>query len=321
MTAPTLQQLSSSQSSPEVPINENFDAVSQAGTFGRKATTTTGLTWGYYGGTILVDGVPTAIADGTVALTASTTNYIGVSRAGVVTKATTRTAADTPLYSVVTGTASITSYVDERTPSGMARLTGGSISQAVTTANVTLTQAQALAEQIIITGALTAQRNVVLPLVKRRWSIYHSGSGFAVKIIGASGTGVVVNIGRRAIVECDGTDFYFPNPQTMEVLSDSTARAIVLEDANTRFLLHPSADTTARTWTIPANASVAFPIGSRLRFINQNAAGVLTIAITTDTMRLAGAGTTGSRTLAANGVAEAVKVSSTEWIISGTGLT
>ena len=38
-------------------------------------------------------------------------------------------------------------------------------------------------------------------------------------------------------------------------------------------------------------------------------------------MRLAGAGTTGSRSLAANGVAEAIKVSATEWIISGTGLT
>jgi len=38
-------------------------------------------------------------------------------------------------------------------------------------------------------------------------------------------------------------------------------------------------------------------------------------------MRLAGAGTTGNRTLAANGVATAIKITSTEWIISGTGLT
>lgn len=318
---PTLQQLSSSQASPEVPINENADALAPAAAFGRKATTTAGLTWGYYGGVILVDGVPTVIADGTVALTASTTNYISVSRAGVVSKSTTRTVADCPLYSVVTGTASITSYVDERTPSAMVREMGGGISQAVTTTNVTLTQAQALAEQITITGALTAQRNVVLPLVKRRWTVYHGGSGYAVQFIGATGTGVVVNIGRRALIECDGTNVYAANPQTREVLSDSSARAIVLEDANTRFLLHPSADTTARTWTIPANGSVPFPVGSVLRFVNQNAAGVITIAITTDTMRLAGAGTTGSRSLAANGLAEAIKIATTEWIISGTGLT
>jgi hypothetical protein len=38
-------------------------------------------------------------------------------------------------------------------------------------------------------------------------------------------------------------------------------------------------------------------------------------------MRLAGAGTTGSRTLAANGVATAIKLTATEWIISGVGLT
>jgi hypothetical protein len=47
----------------------------------------------------------------------------------------------------------------------------------------------------------------------------------------------------------------------------------------------------------------------------------MTISITTDTMRLAGAGTTGSRTLAANGIATALKITSTEWIINGTGLT
>lgn len=86
-------------------------------------------------------------------------------------------------------------------------------------------------------------------------------------------------------------------------------------------LLHPSADTTARTVTIPANAAVPLPVGFSCPIINQNAAGALTIAITSDTMRLAGAGTTGSRTLAANGIANALKITSTEWLISGTGLT
>lgn len=102
--------------------------------------------------------------------------------------------------------------------------------------------------------------------------------------------------------------------------SQSAAYTLVLTDAG-KHLLHPSADTTARIFTIPANSSVAFPIGTPVTFVNQNGAGVITIAITTDTMRLAGAGTTGSRTLAANGIATALKLTSTEWIISGTGLT
>jgi hypothetical protein len=102
--------------------------------------------------------------------------------------------------------------------------------------------------------------------------------------------------------------------------SQSTAYTTVLSDAG-KHLLHPSADTTARTFTIDSNANVAYPIGTAITFVNQNSAGVLTIAITSDTMRLAGAGTTGSRTLAANGIATALKITSTEWIISGTGLT
>jgi len=102
--------------------------------------------------------------------------------------------------------------------------------------------------------------------------------------------------------------------------SKSAAYTLVLGDAGYH-IFHPSADTTARIWTIPANSAVAFAIGTAITFINQNGAGVITIDITTDTMRLAGAGTTGSRTLAANGVATAVKVTATEWIISGTGLT
>jgi hypothetical protein len=100
----------------------------------------------------------------------------------------------------------------------------------------------------------------------------------------------------------------------------SAATAPTLAQGNQHFF-HPSTDSTARTFTIPANASVAFPIGTTLTIINDNGAGVVTIAITSDTMRLAGAGTTGSRSLAANGMATAVKVAATKWVINGSGLT
>ena len=103
--------------------------------------------------------------------------------------------------------------------------------------------------------------------------------------------------------------------------SRSAAYTLTLDDAG-KHILHPAADTTARTFTIPANASVPYPIGTAITFVNQNGTGgIVTIAITTNTMRLAGTGTTGSRTLARNGVATAIKITATEWIISGTGLT
>jgi hypothetical protein len=62
------------------------------------------------------------------------------------------------------------------------------------------------------------------------------------------------------------------------------------------------------------------PVGTTLVFIAGTGATV-TISITSDTLLLAGLGTTGSRTLAAFGMATAVKIASTTWIISGNGLT
>lgn len=100
--------------------------------------------------------------------------------------------------------------------------------------------------------------------------------------------------------------------------SRSADYTLVLGDAN-GLIYHPSADTTARVWTIPANSSVPFPIGTTITFDNDDGAGALTIAITTDTLVLVGsAGGTGSRTLAEGGRAVAVKVTSTRWRISGT---
>ena len=78
--------------------------------------------------------------------------------------------------------------------------------------------------------------------------------------------------------------------------------------------------TATRTITIPANGTIAMPIGATIIFVAGTGATV-TVAITTDTMYLAGTGTTGSRTLAAFGVATAIKIAATTWIISGNGLT
>lgn len=140
-------------------------------------------------------------------------------------------------------------------------------------------------------------------------------------VVGTTDTQTLTNktiSGASNTITPDGTNAvgFLGIPQN----SQSANYTLALGDAG-KHILHPSADTTARSFTIPANASVAYPVGTAVTFVNQNGAGVVTISITTDTMRLAGSGTTGSRTLAANGIATAIKVSSTEWLISGTGLT
>jgi plastocyanin len=101
--------------------------------------------------------------------------------------------------------------------------------------------------------------------------------------------------------------------------SQSAAYVLTLADSG-KHVFHPSTDANARTYTIPANSSVAYPIGTALAFINMTSQ-VVTIAIDTDTMYLSGTGTTGPRSLAQYGSASAIKITSTSWLISGSGLT
>lgn len=75
----------------------------------------------------------------------------------------------------------------------------------------------------------------------------------------------------------------------------------------------------SKTFTIPANASVAYPVGTCLSGIFTNATGG-SVAITTDTMTLAGTTTTGTRTVAQNGRFTAQKMTSTTWLISGVSI-
>lgn len=99
--------------------------------------------------------------------------------------------------------------------------------------------------------------------------------------------------------------------------SQSADYAAVIADRG-KHLFHPVGDNNPRTFTIPANASVAFPVGTAITFVNK--INVLSIAITSDTLTWAEDSTTGTRALAANGIATALKITTTEWLISGTGL-
>ena len=115
----------------------------------------------------------------------------------------------------------------------------------------------------------------------------------------------------------DGTDAVgFRN---IPINSNSAAYTTVLADSG-KVIFHPSTDANARTFTIDSNANVPYPLGTAITFINMTSQ-VVTIAITTDTMYLSSAGTTGSRSLAQYGSATAIKMTSTTWLISGSGLT
>lgn len=118
-----LDPIVSSQAAKEVTANAFFDAASTATLFGRRSVTSAALTFGYYGGKYRkADGTITSIANGTVALTASATNYI-LETNGVVTVVTSApTGWPSPLaggakalYQIVCDGSGPTSYTDYRT--------------------------------------------------------------------------------------------------------------------------------------------------------------------------------------------------------------
>lgn len=108
-----LDLISESQLDPEVTANEAFLALQMAALFGRRNSTCSGLTWGYYGG-LLPDGA-TTLADGVVTLTDNATNYVECTTAGAVSANTSGfTGGRYQMATVVTVSGFATVYTDKR---------------------------------------------------------------------------------------------------------------------------------------------------------------------------------------------------------------
>jgi hypothetical protein len=350
--------LTSNQSAKEAAANRLFNAATPAMLFALNALTTTGLTFGLIGGRYLSGAIANqtvALTDN------ADNYIVATVAAGVVSVATSTTnwndqTTYVRLYKVVTVSGAITSYEDHRASIVAVGVAGGTnLSYTAATRVLASDTGTDATLPLVTTGDaglapasgggtsnfLRADGTWTAPAgtggdastntsssVDSEIALFSSTGGKTLKR--ATGTGYakvtsgVLSADTTATVATDlqgsgltaGSVGFREIPQN----SQSAAYTTVAADSG-KHIFHPSADTTARTWTIDSNANVAYPIGTAITFINQNAGGVITIAITSDTMRLAGAGTTGSRTLAANGIATAVKVTSTEWLINGTGLT
>lgn len=112
-----LDTISSGQSQKEVTANELFDAGSPATLLGRRASTTAGLTWGYYGGVVKLDaGTLLQVANGTKALANDATNYLELdtSDGSVDINSSGWTAGKRRLYEIVVAGGAVTSYTDWR---------------------------------------------------------------------------------------------------------------------------------------------------------------------------------------------------------------
>jgi hypothetical protein len=90
----------------------------------------------------------------------------------------------------------------------------GVITIAMVDANYTLASFNGVVDEarnqvLVLTGALSQQRNLIAPLVEKTYTIRNTTTGgFGVQIIGPSGTGVIIPNGTTASVFCDGTNFF-----------------------------------------------------------------------------------------------------------------
>jgi hypothetical protein len=267
----------------------------------------------YYNGTDYVK-VASSVADGVTAVSVASANGFAGSSSGGATPALTLTTSITGvLKGDGTALSAATAGTDYVAP-------GGALG---TPSSGTLSNATGLP---ISTGVSGLGSNVATflgtPSSANLASAVTDETGSGALVFATSPTLVTPALGTPAsgvLSSCtvDGIDAVgFRN---IPINSQSAAYTTVLADSG-KVIFHPSTDANARTFTIDSNANVAYPVGTALTFINMTSQ-VVTIAITSDTMYLSSAGTTGSRSLAQYGSATAIKMTSTTWLISGSGLT
>jgi hypothetical protein len=89
----------------------------------------------------------------------------------------------------------------------------GVVSITMTDANYTLTSFNGVSDEarnavLVVTGTNNAVRDLIPPVQEKLYTIANNTTGgFAIRVIGASGTGVNIPNGATCLVYCDGTNF------------------------------------------------------------------------------------------------------------------
>lgn len=249
-----------------------------------KATLTAGANISITNGAGSITIAATGVGSGTVTSVGGTGTVNGLTLTGTVTTTGNLTLGGTlsgvSLTTQVTGTLPIANGGTGATTAATARTALGS----TTVGDAVFIAASASAGRTALAAAASGANTDITALDQD-------------VTVTATGTIAATSIGYRGIPQ---------NAQT-------GAYTLVLADAGK----HVS--NTTGGFAIPANGTTAFPIGTTIVLFN-NSGSSQNITITTDTLRLAGTATTGTRALAQYGLATCVKVASTVWVVSGAGV-
>jgi hypothetical protein len=94
-------------------------------------------------------------------------------------------------------------------------------------ANYTLSNFNGVSDEarnavLVVSGANNAVRDIIPPVVEKLYTVVNNTSGgFAIRIIGASGTGVTIPNGVTTLVYCDGTNFVSAVSSTASAVATS----------------------------------------------------------------------------------------------------
>ena len=170
----------------------------------------------------------------------------------------------------------------------------GVVSIVMSDANYTLTNFDGVSNEarnavLVVSGTNNAIRNLVPPVVKKVYIVANNtGGGFAIRVIGATGTGVLIPNGATQVVYCDGVDFIaasgaFANGAVLGVSGGGTGQSTLT--ANNVILGNGTSPVTfvspatsgnflrsnGTTWESAAPPGAEFSSGTRMTF-NQTAA-------------------------------------------------
>lgn len=202
---------------------------------------------------------------------------------------------------------------------------------------------------------------ITIPDVSKTYSVYNNTTGgFSLIFSTGVGTTYTLPNGSRSFIFCDGSNVQemfnynsnfgagvslsgtntWTGVQTFSVGANVTPAAAPATNAIGYLGLPQNLITTSyatvmadtgkdifyntagpATVIIPANATVAYPIGTIMKISAGASAGAVTLALTSNTLRFIPSNSTGSRTITAPGYATVEKVAATEWWVTGVNIT